>query len=112
MSDPSTLDALLDRLTSALAEQLAPRLAAELATTREQPPSGSRLLSLDELIERLPKAKAPSTWKRWLYERTRRGQIPGCHKLGGRLFFDPDQLETWLNQAENSRPDRAGNSTG
>jgi hypothetical protein len=45
-------------------------------------------MTLDQLIGELPAAKRPQTWKRWLYERTRRGEIPGCVKLGGMLFFD------------------------
>ena len=110
MSDPDTLQPLLDRLAAALA----PRLAAELAA--RQPPSAealpSRLLSLDELIDRLPRSKKPQTWKRWLYERTRRGAIPGCHKLGGRLYFDPDTLDGWLTANPQAPPPAERKSTG
>jgi hypothetical protein len=48
------------------------------------------------LVAELPSAKRPQTWKRWLYERTRRGEIPGCVKLGGMLFFEREPALTWL----------------
>jgi hypothetical protein len=74
-----------------LAEALAPRLAQQLSHA-VAPPSEhtrtARLLTLDQLVAELPPAKRPQTWKRWLYERTRRGEIPGCVKLGGMLFFE------------------------
>jgi hypothetical protein len=47
-------------------------------------------------VAALPKAKRPETWKRWLYERTRRGEVPGCVKLGGMLFFERDPALAWL----------------
>jgi hypothetical protein len=56
----------------------------------------ARLLTLDQLVAELPTAKRPQTWKRWLYERTRRGEIPGCVKLGGMLFFDREPALAWL----------------
>lgn len=83
-----------------LADALAPRLAEELSRRLPQTPSGeattARLLTLDQLITELPSAKAPHTWKRWLYERTRRGEIPGCVKLGGMLFFEREPALAWL----------------
>jgi hypothetical protein len=82
-----------------LAEALAPRLAQQLshavAPSFEQA-STARLLTLDQLVAELPTAKPPQTWKRWLYERTRRGEIPGCVKLGGMLFFDRQPALDWL----------------
>lgn len=82
-----------------LAEALAPRLAQQLSHTvvpsSEQAPT-ARLLTLDQLVAELPPAKRPQTWKRWLYERTRRGEIPGCVKLGGMLFFDRQPALDWL----------------
>jgi hypothetical protein len=83
-----------------LADALAPRLAAELSLRITTAPNGdapnARLLTLDELVAQLPAAKRPQTWKRWLYERTRRGEVPGCVKLGGMLFFDPEPALRWL----------------
>jgi hypothetical protein len=84
-----------------LAEALAPRLAEELShrirsTTISEPATTARLLTLDELVAELPPAKRPQTWKRWLYERTRRGEIPGCVKLGGMLFFEREPALAWL----------------
>ena len=90
-----------------LAEALAPRLAQELAL--RAPPSTaaasptSRLLTLDELVSELPPAKRPQTWKRWLYERTRRGEVPGCVKLGGMLFFEREPALAWLRAGATSR---------
>ncbi|NUT56838.1 MAG: hypothetical protein HOQ03_12755 [Thermoleophilia bacterium] len=82
-----------------LAEALAPRLAQQLshavAPLSEQAPT-ARLLTLDQLVAELPPAKRPQTWKRWLYERTRRGEIPGCVKLGGMLFFEREPALEWL----------------
>jgi hypothetical protein len=84
-----------------LADALAPRLAEELSQRLPVPtapavPSAARLLTLDQLIAELPPAKPPQTWKRWLYERTRRGEIPGCVKLGGMLFFERESALAWL----------------
>ena len=82
-----------------LAEALAPRLAQQLsnavAPSSEEAPT-ARLLTLDQLVAELPPAKRPQTWKRWLYERTRRGEIPGCVKLGGMLFFEREPALAWL----------------
>ena len=58
--------------------------------------SSARLLTLDQLVAELPPAKRPQTWKRWLYERTRRNEIPGCVKLGGMLFFEREPALAWL----------------
>ena len=84
-----------------LADALAPRLAEELAHRLPAPttpavPTAARLLTLDQLIAELPPGKPPQTWKRWLYERTRRGEIPGCVKLGGMLFFEREPALAWL----------------
>ncbi|MGH3060445.1 MAG: hypothetical protein ACRDNA_03420 [Gaiellaceae bacterium] len=83
-----------------LADALAPRLAAELSSRLPAPTveqaTPAKLLTLDELVAQLPAAKRPQTWKRWLYERTRRGEVPGCVKLGGMLFFEPEPALAWL----------------
>lgn len=82
-----------------LAAALAPRLAEELSARGEEASpraAARRLLTLDELVAELPPAKRPETWKRWLYERTRRGEVPGCVKLGGMLFFEREPALTWL----------------
>jgi hypothetical protein len=82
-----------------LAEALAARLGQQLASRAPAGPgerSTARLLTLDQLVAELPPAKRPQTWKRWLYERTRRGEIPGCVKLGGMLFFEREPALAWL----------------
>ena len=83
-----------------LADALAPKLAAELSARLRSPGSEgattARLLTLDELVAQLPPGKRPQTWKRWLYERTRRGEVPGCVKLGGMLFFERESALAWL----------------
>jgi hypothetical protein len=83
-----------------LAAALAPRLADELSTRIQPLPQRAsepaRLLTLDELVAELPRAKRPETWKRWLCERTRRGEVPGCVKLGGMLFFEREPALAWL----------------
>jgi hypothetical protein len=91
--------AFLDRLAELIADALLPRLAAELARQTDTPQPGlpsRRLLTLDELIELLPAGKSAKTWRGWLYQRTRLGQVPGCHKVGNRLFFDPELTIPWL----------------
>jgi hypothetical protein len=90
-----------------LADELAPRLAAHLAA-RVPPTEGAgsataRLLTLDQLVAELPPAKKPETWKRWLYERTRRGEVPGGVKIGGMLFFDREPALAWLRGGATSR---------
>jgi hypothetical protein len=90
--EPEPVTVLADALAPRLAEELSHRIpprASELATT-------ARLLTLDELVAQLPPAKRPQTWKRWLYERTRRGEVPGCVKLGGMLFFEREPALAWL----------------
>ena len=64
----------------------------------------ARLLTLDQLVAELPPAKRPQTWKRWLYERTRRGEIPGCVKLGGMLFFEREPALAWLRAGATAQP--------
>ena len=102
----AALEQLLHQLAELLAAALVPHLAAELAHQAAPAPAPTRrLLSLDELVAQLPAAKTAQTWKRWVYERTRKGQVPGCHKLGGRLFFDPEQTIPWLTGSKDSRLD-------
>jgi hypothetical protein len=84
-----------------LADALAPRLADELSSriptsATPDPSATAQLLTLDQLVAVLPPAKPPQTWKRWLYERTRRGEVPGCVKLGGMLFFEREPALAWL----------------
>ena len=94
--------ALLEQLVDLLAERLAPRLADELAARLEAPAAAqnglgtARLVALDELVAELPRSKPPQTWKRWLYERLRRDEVPGAVKLGGSWFFDVERLRPWL----------------
>ena len=90
-----------------LVDALVPRLAAELAARRpataalESPTA--RLLTLDQLVAELPPAKKPETWKRWLYERTRRGEVPGEVKIGGMLFFEREPALAWLRAGATTR---------
>jgi hypothetical protein len=88
---PTVVDALAEALAPRIARQLAERPAAAGAETPTP-----RLLTLDQLVAELPPAKRAQTWKRWLYERTRRGEIPGCVKLGGMLFFEREPALAWL----------------
>jgi hypothetical protein len=97
---------LLRQLAKLLAAELAPLLLARALTPPESSPR--RLLSVDELVALLPSGKKPATWKAWLYQRTRLGQVPGCHKLGNRLFFDPDQTLPWLTDGAATRQTAAG----
>ncbi len=103
-ADPEQASAQSDGPTAVtvLAEALAPRLAEELSNRIPRTAVSARsetacLLTLDELVAELPPAKRPQTWKRWLYERTRRGEIPGCVKLSGMLFFERESALAWLS---------------
>jgi hypothetical protein len=93
LEEPEPLTVLADALAPRLAEELSSRIPA---TATPDPAATARLLTLDELVAMLPPAKPPQTWKRWLYERTRRGEIPGCVKLGGMLFFEREPALAWL----------------
>jgi len=90
-----------------LVNVLAPRIAAELAARAPAAASDSsptaRLLTLDQLVAELPPAKKPETWKRWLYERTRRGEVPGEVKIGGMLFFEREPALAWLRAGATTR---------
>jgi hypothetical protein len=92
-AQPEPVAVLVDALAPRLAEELSSRIAA---TATPDGACTARLLTLDELVAELPPAKAPQTWKRWLYERTRRGEVPGCVKLGGMLFFERELAIGWL----------------
>jgi hypothetical protein len=92
-SGPPAVDVLAEALAPRLAEQLSQRIPPGPLS---EPARTTKLLTLDQLVAELPPAKAPQTWKRWLYERTRRGEIPGCVKLGGMLFFDREPALAWL----------------
>ena len=93
---PALLDGLLDQLV----ERLAPRIADELAArlTPQQPASvaAATLLDLDGLIAELPRTKKPETWRAWLYEHLRRGEVSGAYKIGGRWHFNRDEVREWL----------------
>lgn len=93
-----TLESLLDQVVDLLADALARRLATLLEPQSQTPADGplKRLLTMDELLAVLPAGKKPKTWKAWLYQHSRLGQVPGCHKIGGRLFFDADQTVAWI----------------
>ena len=92
-AQPEPVAVLVDALAPRLAEELSSRIpATDTADSAATP----RLLTLDELVAELPPAKPPQTWKRWLYERTRRGEVPGCVKLGGMLFFEREPAIAWL----------------
>jgi len=91
--------AVLDQLAELIAAALAPKLAEQVAATQPHAvdsPRSRRLITLDELVALLPAGKKPATWKWWMYERTRRGRVPGCHKLGNTLFFDRELTLPWL----------------
>ena len=92
-SAPPAVDQLAEALAPRLAEQLSQRI---LPSPLPEPAPTARLLTLDQLVAELPPAKPPQTWKRWLYERTRRGDVPGCVKLGGMLFFERESTLAWL----------------
>jgi hypothetical protein len=92
-AEPEPVAVLVDALAPRLAEELSSRIPA---TATPDVAGTARLLTLDELVAELPSAKSPQTWKRWLYERTRRSEIPGCVKLGGMLFFERELAIGWL----------------
>ncbi len=94
--DPAHAHEEVAELAAALVPRLVEELAARAPAPGEVELATAPLLTLDQLVAALPKAKKPETWKRWLYERTRRGEIPGCVKLGGMLFFEREPALAWL----------------
>ncbi len=103
------LDELADLIVDRLADRVADEVAARLGATTMLPAAAgtSSLVTLDELVAELPPAKRPETWKAWLYERLRRGEVPGAVKLAGSWFFDPPRARGWIESgAPCSRPDR------
>jgi hypothetical protein len=115
MSDPVTREPdelLLRQLVELLADALAPRLAALLENHAAAPPPDGlpsrKLLTIDELVALLPAGKKPQTWRNWLYQKTRFGQVPGCYRLGNRLFFNPDETLPWLLNPGTSADTAAG----
>ena len=95
-NDPDSAPTVVDALAAALAPRIARQLVQPPPPAAGAETSTGRLLTLDQLVAELPPAKRPQTWKRWLYERTRRGEIPGCVKLGGMLFFEREPALAWL----------------
>jgi hypothetical protein len=106
MSAPASHGPPVDDVAG-LVDALVPRLAEELAArtpgSAAQESATARLLTLDELVAALPPAKKPETWKRWLYERTRRGEVPGEVKIGGMLFFEREPALAWLRAGATTR---------
>lgn len=95
MLDLEPLRPLLEQFADLVAARLAHHLTAQTAPQADVP--SRRLLTLEELIALLPPGKKATTWRAWLYARTRHpGQVPGCHKIGNRLFFDREQTLPWL----------------
>ncbi len=93
----------LTMLAAALAPRLADELSARVHPLPQPASETARLLTLDELVAELPRAKRPETWKRWLYERTRKGEVPGCVKIGGMLFFEREPALGWLRAGATTR---------
>ena len=92
----AALGPLLEQLADLLATRVANRLSSQLNEPPQPAAPARRLLTLEELVARLPAGKKPETWKRWLYQRTRHQQVPGGVKIGGRWFFDAQVTLPWL----------------
>ena len=45
--------------------------------------------------------------KRWVHERTRRGEIP-CYRFGAALRFDPEEVRAWAAKFHHPAEDIAG----
>jgi hypothetical protein len=100
---PGLSPALLDGLLDEIADKLAPRVAEEVVARLGSPAPSNGLgmagrLTLDELVAELPKSKAPKTWKSWLYEHLRRGDVPGAVKLAGDWYLDAEKVKAWLER--------------
>jgi hypothetical protein len=104
----TSLEPLLERLAELLAAKLVPHLQPAATNANEASPPSRRLLTLEQLVQLLPPGKKPGTWRAWFYGRTRLGQVPGQHKIGGRLFFDPEQTLPWLLNQAACGPQRPG----
>ena len=51
-----------------------------------------KLMNTEELAEKLNVPKS------WIYERSRKKEIPGMVKLGRYCLFDPDEIDSWLTE--------------
>ena len=94
-SSEAILDTLVELLADRVADQVIERLNAA-QSPRER--TDTTLLSLDELVSELPPSKTPATWRRWMYERLRHGEIPGALKLGNRWFFRAAETRNWIRE--------------
>jgi excisionase family DNA binding protein len=63
----------------------------ESIATQQQKSAEGELLNIEELSKLLNLPKS------WIYERTRRGEIPH-RKLGKYLRFDIQEIKIWLEQ--------------
>ncbi len=93
---------LVVRLSPEDLQALAVAVADELKRRQTTTQNGSSrsfpaLLSLpeaaEELAARMP-AKTAAQWRRWLYEATPRGRVPGARKVAERWWFPPDVVGT------------------
>jgi hypothetical protein len=94
---------VVTKLADALAARLAEQLTTRMPSVQPRAPASTPLLTLDDVVAELPPAKPAKTWKRWLYERTRRGEVPGCVKLGGMLFFEREPVRAWIRAGAGTR---------
>lgn len=94
--DERALDLLADAIADRLEQRLADRLAERLAPPEELP--ARPIISFDELLDLLPPDRSRETWRRWLYERLRHGEVPGAVKLGARWAFRADTVRQWLDE--------------
>ena len=92
------LDVLAELLADQLTERITARLAANQATSWNRA-AGSSHETLDEFVKRLPKCKPAKTWKRWMYERLQRGEVPipeVAYKAGNLWLIRPEQALAWF----------------
>lgn len=84
----------LQALAVAVADELERRQAnTQNGSSRSFPALLSLSEAADELAVRMPD-KTAEQWRRWLYDATPRGRVPGARKVAERWWFPADLVDT------------------
>ena len=91
-------DELLDDLAERVAARVGDRLADRIAESNTLGLNG--LVSLDQLVDSLPKTKPAETWRRWIYVQVAQPEkvtAMGATKIGGNWYFSAEKATEWLS---------------
>ncbi len=91
----SLMNALLEELKVLIIQLVKDSVKAALAEQAGQPRDPERV-SVKQASE------ITGYSKNSLYQMHSRSQIPGAHKVGGKLMFDTETLRQWVNSGGNA----------